>query len=80
MTVSSAALRSISISCKDSFDGVNGSARFSSCPRSALASVSGLITARLAGEHHPARATIEVHVRQLSSVPGTADKFRYERL
>lgn len=58
----------------DSLAGVDGSARFSfgdTC--TALASVSGPIAARPASEH-PARATVEVHVRPLSSVPGTAEK------
>ncbi|KAG2053231.1 hypothetical protein BDR06DRAFT_825721, partial [Suillus hirtellus] len=68
--------RSISISSEEGLDGVDGSARFSFHPScSALASVSGPITARLAAEH-PARATVEVHVRPLSSVPGTAEKSR----
>jgi len=74
--MSSTALGSIDISCEEGLDGVDGSARFSfraSC--SALASVSGPIAARLAAEH-PARATVEVHVRPLSSVPGTAEKSR----
>ncbi|KAG1853481.1 exosome component Rrp46 [Suillus subalutaceus] len=74
--MSSTALQSISISCEEGLDGVDGSARFSFCPScSALASVSGPIAARLAAEH-PARATVEVHVRPLSSVPGTAEKSR----
>ncbi|KAG2363113.1 hypothetical protein BDR07DRAFT_1194889, partial [Suillus spraguei] len=60
----------------EGLDGVDGSARFSFYPScSALASVSGPITPRLAAEH-PARATVEVHVRPLSSVPGTAEKSR----
>ncbi|KAG1805807.1 uncharacterized protein BJ212DRAFT_1390549 [Suillus subaureus] len=74
--MSSTALRLISISCEEGLDGVDGSARFSFRPScSALASVSGPIAARLAAEH-PARATVEVHVRPLSSVPGTAEKSR----
>lgn len=74
--MSSTALQLISISCEEGLDGVDGSARFSFRPScSALASVSGPITARLAAEH-PARATVEVHVRPLSSVPGTAEKSR----
>ncbi|KAI6004855.1 ribosomal protein S5 domain 2-type protein [Pisolithus albus] len=66
-------LRSVKISF-DSLAGVDGSARFSfgdAC--SALASVSGPIAARPASEH-PARGTVEVHVRPLSSVPGTTEK------
>ncbi|KAI6028132.1 exosome component Rrp46 [Pisolithus marmoratus] len=66
-------LRSIKISF-DSLAGVDGSARFAfgdAC--SALASVSGPIAARPASEH-PARGTVEVHVRPLSSVPGTTEK------
>ncbi|KAF8842586.1 hypothetical protein BDN67DRAFT_965464 [Paxillus ammoniavirescens] len=66
-------LRPIKISF-DALSGVDGSARFSfgeTC--TALASVSGPIAARLAAEH-PARATVEVHVRPLSSVPGTTEK------
>jgi exosome complex component RRP46 len=74
--MSSTALGSINISCEEGLDGVDGSARFSFRPScSALASVSGPIAARLAAEH-PARATVEVHVRPLSSVPGTAEKSR----
>jgi len=73
--MSSTALQSITILC-EGLDGVDGSAKFSFRPScSALASVSGPIAARLAAEH-PARATIEVHVRPLSSVPGTAEKSR----
>ncbi|KAG2134532.1 hypothetical protein DEU56DRAFT_809589 [Suillus clintonianus] len=69
-------LGSITISCEEGLDGVDGSARFSFRPScSALASVSGPIAARLAAEH-PAHATVEVHVRPLSSVPGTAEKSR----
>lgn len=59
----------------DALAGVDGSARFTfgeTC--SALASVSGPIAARPASEH-PARATVEVHVRPLSLVPGTTEKF-----
>ncbi|KAG1728733.1 uncharacterized protein EDB91DRAFT_848427 [Suillus paluster] len=74
--MSSTTLGSINISCEEGLDGVDGSARFSFRPScSALASVSGPIAARLAAEH-PARATVEVHVRPLSSVPGTAEKSR----
>lgn len=57
----------------DALSGVDGSARFSFGQITALASVSGPIAARLATEH-PARATVEVHVRPLSSFPGTAEK------
>ncbi|KAF9228890.1 hypothetical protein BS17DRAFT_772678 [Gyrodon lividus] len=67
-------LRPVKISF-DALSGVDGSARFSfgeTC--TALASVSGPIAARLAAEH-PARATVEVHVRPLSSVPGTTEKY-----
>ncbi|KIJ63423.1 hypothetical protein HYDPIDRAFT_113431 [Hydnomerulius pinastri MD-312] len=67
-------LRPIKISF-DALSGVDGSARFSfgeTC--TALASVSGPVAARLAAEH-PARATVEVHVRPLSSVPGTAERY-----
>lgn len=67
-------IRPISISY-DALAGVDGSARFTfgeTC--SALASVSGPIAARPASEH-PARATVEVHVRPLSLVPGTTEKF-----
>ncbi|KIK97051.1 hypothetical protein PAXRUDRAFT_825339 [Paxillus rubicundulus Ve08.2h10] len=67
-------LRPIKISF-DALSGVDGSARFSfgeTC--TALASVSGPIAARLTAEH-PARATVEVHVRPLSSVPGTIEKY-----
>ncbi|KAL4075278.1 ribosomal protein S5 domain 2-type protein [Scleroderma yunnanense] len=59
----------------DALAGVDGSARFSfgeTC--TALASVSGPVAARPASEH-PARATVEVHVRPLSLVPGTTEKF-----
>ncbi|KAG6330195.1 hypothetical protein ID866_8894 [Astraeus odoratus] len=69
-----ASLRPIKISF-DALAGVDGSARFSfgeTC--TALASVSGPISARPASEH-PARAAVEVHVRPLSSVPGTTEKF-----
>lgn len=57
----------------DGLSGVDGSARFSFGPTAALASVSGPIAARPATEH-PVRATIDVHVRPLSSVPGTTEK------
>ncbi|KAG8219155.1 ribosomal protein S5 domain 2-type protein [Butyriboletus roseoflavus] len=57
----------------DALSGVDGSARFSFGPATALASVSGPIAARPATEH-PVRATIDVHVRPLSSVPGTTEK------
>lgn len=57
----------------DGLSGVDGSARFSFGPSTALASVSGPIAARLAAEH-PARATIDLHVRPLSSIPGTTEK------
>lgn len=57
----------------DALAGVDGSARFSFGPVTALASVSGPIAARLASEH-PVRATIDLHVRPLSSVPGTTEK------
>ncbi|KAI9570696.1 exosome component Rrp46 [Boletus coccyginus] len=57
----------------DALAGVDGSARFSFGPITALASVSGPIAARLASEH-PVRAAIDLHVRPLSSVPGTTEK------
>jgi exosome complex component RRP46 len=57
----------------DALSGVDGSARFSFGPATALASVSGPIAARLATEN-PARAAIDLHVRPLSSVPGTTEK------
>ncbi|KAF9233801.1 ribosomal protein S5 domain 2-type protein [Melanogaster broomeanus] len=67
-------LRPIKISF-DALSGVDGSARFSfGATCTALASVSGPIAARLAAEH-PARATVEVHVRPLSLVPGTTEKY-----
>ncbi|KAG9310000.1 exosome component Rrp46 [Chiua virens] len=53
--------------------GVDGSARFSFDTTTAVASVSGPITSRLAAEH-PVRATIDVHVRPLSSVSSTTEK------
>ncbi|KAH7890161.1 exosome component Rrp46 [Phlebopus sp. FC_14] len=66
-------LRPIHISF-DALAGVDGSARFSfGDTSSSLASVSGPIAARLAAEH-PSRSTVEVHVRPLSSVPGTTEK------
>ncbi|KAH0830105.1 ribosomal protein S5 domain 2-type protein [Lanmaoa asiatica] len=57
----------------DALSGVDGSARFSFGQTMALASISGPIAARLATEQ-PARAAIDVHVRPLSSVPGTTEK------
>ncbi|KAF8437653.1 hypothetical protein L210DRAFT_2339209 [Boletus edulis BED1] len=57
----------------DGLSGVDGSARFSFGPTTALASVSGPIAARPATEH-PARATIDLHVRPLSAIPGTTQK------
>ena len=57
----------------DALSGVDGSARFSFGLATAIASVSGPIAARLATEH-PARAAIDLHVRPLSSVPGTTEK------
>ncbi|KAG6828297.1 hypothetical protein H0H92_008457 [Tricholoma furcatifolium] len=59
-----------------SFDGlarVDGSARFSFGPISALTSVSGPIEARLASEN-ASQATLEVNVRPLSNVPATEAK------
>ncbi|KAH9161928.1 ribosomal protein S5 domain 2-type protein [Lactarius sanguifluus] len=52
---------------------VDGSARFGFGEMEALASVSGPIEVRLAAEQ-PSRATIEVNVRPLSSLPGTESK------
>ncbi|KAI9450875.1 ribosomal protein S5 domain 2-type protein [Lactarius psammicola] len=52
---------------------VDGSARFGFGEMEALASVSGPIEARLAAEQ-PSRATIEVNIRPLSSLPGTESK------
>ncbi|KAG6375749.1 exosome component Rrp46 [Boletus reticuloceps] len=57
----------------DGLSGVDGSARFSFGPTTALASVSGPIAARPATEL-PARATIDLHVRPLSAIPGTTQK------
>lgn len=58
----------------DGLAGVDGSARFTfGNVSSALASVSGPVAARPNSEH-PARATIEVHVRPLSGTSGTAEK------
>lgn len=57
----------------DALSGVDGSARFSFGPTTALASISGPITPRLASEH-PVRATIDIHVRPLSAVPHTSEK------
>ncbi|KAG6910399.1 hypothetical protein DXG01_010754 [Tephrocybe rancida] len=61
---------------KISFDGlarVDGSARFSFGPISALSSVSGPIEVRLASEN-ASQATLEVLVRPLSNVPATEAK------
>ncbi|KAG5349561.1 hypothetical protein C0989_003115 [Termitomyces sp. Mn162] len=58
------------------FDGlarVDGSARFSFGPISALSSVSGPIEVRLASEN-ASQATLEVLVRPLSNVPATEAK------
>jgi len=52
---------------------VDGSARFGFGEMEALASVSGPIEVRLAAEQ-PSRATLEVNVRPLSSLPGTESK------
>jgi len=52
---------------------VDGSARFGFGEMEALASVSGPMEVRLAAEQ-PSRATIEVNVRPLSSLPGTESK------
>ncbi|KAG6873129.1 hypothetical protein C0995_002503 [Termitomyces sp. Mi166 len=65
-------LRAIQIT----FDGlarVDGSARFSFGPISALSSVSGPIEVRLASEN-ASQATLEVLVRPLSNVPATEAK------
>ncbi|KAG6878864.1 hypothetical protein C0992_007069 [Termitomyces sp. T32_za158] len=59
-----------------SFDGlarVDGSARFSFGPISALSSVSGPIEVRLASEN-ASQATLDVLVRPLSNVPATEAK------
>ncbi|KAH7917815.1 ribosomal protein S5 domain 2-like protein [Leucogyrophana mollusca] len=70
---SPAAIREINIAY-DGLSAVDGSTRFSFGPScTALASVSGPIAARLTAEN-PARATVEVHVRPLSSVPGTHER------
>ena len=73
LTLTMTCIRPIKISY-DGLAGVDGSARFSfgeTC--TALVSVSGPIAARPSSEH-PARATIEVHVRPLALVPGTTEK------
>lgn len=57
----------------DALSGVDGSARFSFGTTTAIASVSGPIAARPATEH-PIRATIDLHVRPLTGVPGTPEK------
>lgn len=57
----------------DALSGVDGSARFSFGHTTAIASVSGPITSRLAAEH-PVHATIDIHVRPPSSVPRTTEK------
>ncbi|KAI0313755.1 hypothetical protein OF83DRAFT_1027578, partial [Amylostereum chailletii] len=54
-------------------DRVDGSARFGFGSDTALASLSGPIEVRLASEH-PSKATLEVLVRPLANVPGTASK------
>ncbi|KAJ3796992.1 hypothetical protein GGU11DRAFT_102021 [Lentinula aff. detonsa] len=58
----------------DSLSRVDASARFGfgSCPQY-LTSISGPIEVRLAAEQ-PSQATIEVHVRPLTNVPGTESK------
>ena len=57
----------------DALSGVDGAARFAFGATTALASVSGPIAARLAAEH-PVRATLDLHIRPLSAVPGTPEK------
>ncbi|KAI0297799.1 ribosomal protein S5 domain 2-type protein [Multifurca ochricompacta] len=54
-------------------DRVDGSARFGFGDTKALASVSGPIEVRLAAEQ-PSKATFDVTVRPLSSLPGTESK------
>ncbi|KAI9511052.1 ribosomal protein S5 domain 2-type protein, partial [Russula earlei] len=54
-------------------DRVDGSARFAFGETQSLASVSGPIEVRFASEQ-PSKATFEVYVRPLSSLPGTESK------
>ncbi|KAH9991904.1 ribosomal protein S5 domain 2-type protein [Russula vinacea] len=54
-------------------DRVDGSARFGFGETQSLASVSGPIEVRFAAEQ-PSKATVEVNVRPLSSLPGTESK------
>ncbi|KAI0266256.1 ribosomal protein S5 domain 2-type protein [Gloeopeniophorella convolvens] len=65
-------LRSLDI-VYERLDRVDGSARFGFGDTQALASISGPIEVRLAAEQ-PSKATFEVSVRPLSSIPGTESR------